>query len=67
MTYPVENQPLPISPLYTRARSAWFSTGTEKRAENRKRKPRRTPTVKLKQKTDRRDDNDTGLRSSGKT
>ena len=44
-----------------------FSTGTEKERKIPSESPRRNPTVKLNQKTDGRDDNDTGLRSSGKT
>ena len=56
-----------FSPLYARAGTGLFSTGTEKEGKIPSESPRRTPTVKFNQKTDRRDDNDTGLRSSGKT
>ena len=57
--YPVENQPLPISPLYTRAREAVLGTGFPqalKRGKTGRRKPPPEPTAKLNQKTDCRDD-----------
>ena len=64
-------KPVPVSKPVPKTQketgTGLFSTGTEKERKIPSESPRRNPTVKLNQKTDGRDDNDTGLRSSGKT